>query len=260
MPFTYEVGHQWKVLNDMVGKKDAAGIMTFLVTSYALNKVIEQVRGSGVSFDPIDALIDGYENGEGDKKHKVIAALGSLSGEVVGNIPGGSTVTGFAGDKNLFGSDVSLDDVFQDRNPNRFGSGLTVAKALESPSFAVLPFGANQLKKAREGYKAMKDGGVYTKNGQMMYPIDTSSKTKNAQLFTFGKYSPSEAREYFDEKRLPLSPKRTAKVQGATDKFKEYNNQQIELTENRIKRNKGNTEKLKELNKQLEKLKEKNKK
>lgn len=260
MPFTYEVGHQWKVLGDMVGKKDAAGIMTFLLTSYALNKVIEDVRGSGVSFDPIDALIDGYENGEGGNKEKVLAALGSLSGEVVGNIPGGSSLTGAVGDKGILGTDVSLDDIFQDRNPNRFGSGLTVSKAVESPSFALLPFGANQVKKVKEGYETIRDGGVYNKKGEIMYPVDTSSKLKKAQLLTFGKYSPSEAREYFEEKRKPMSAKRTNEINKAENKFEAYNNQLIQLTENRIKRNAGDTDKIKELNKQLEKLREKNKK
>lgn len=260
MPFTYEVGHQWKVLNDIVGKKDAVGIMTFLISSYALNKVIEDVRGSGVSFDPIDALMDGYQYEEGERKDKIFAALGSLAGETVGNIPGGNLVTSAIGDKKILYTGKSLNDAFQDRNPNRFGTGLTVSKAAEDPlRFLIPPFGGNQIKKIQEGTKAIKEEGVFDKRGNLMYPIENPSIMKKLQLGTFGKYSSKEARSFFDNKRTPLSGKKTAEVMEAKDKTKAYYDALTDRYNKSIKRNKGNAVKIKELNKQLEKLKKERK-
>jgi hypothetical protein len=223
VPFTYEVGNQWKVLRSMVGEKDAAGIITFLVASYGLNKAMEQIRGGSVSLDPLDALIDGYRDKDGNVPKKILAAIGSLSGEVVGNIPGGNLAVGMLGDKKIKGTDSTINDIFQKRNPNRFGTGLTASKVIENPSFGLLPFGANQVKKTYEGIKAVRDKGVYKDNGEMMYPIQPDF-IKALQLGTMGKYSTSEGRDYFKNDRRPLSGKQTQRVDNkkGEERLKEY--------------------------------------
>jgi hypothetical protein len=232
-PFTLEVGNQWKVFRSMVGEKDAAGIITYLVAAYGLNQAIEHVRGSGVAYDPIDALIDGYKGKDGSKKDKILAAIGSLAGETIGNIPGGNLITGSVGM-----SKQASDKLFQGRSPDRFGTGViglkTAKDVLNDPtpkgvakSLATdiaLPFGGTQLKKSMEGLDAIKKKGVYTKKGEMMYPIKPSLM-KSLQLGTFGKYSSKEARDFFNAKQKPLSIKQTQRVESkATDeeRIKEY--------------------------------------
>ena len=50
--------------------------------------------------------------------------------------------------------------------------------------------------------------GVYTKGGNLMFPVDVTP-TKAIKGAVFGKWSSPEAREYFDERRRPLSEKQT---------------------------------------------------
>lgn len=209
-PFTLEVGNQWRVLRDMAGEKDAAGILTFLVASYGLNKATEQIRGSGVSFDPIDALISGYTKKEGDTNAKILGAGGSLLGEIVGNVPGGNIATQMVNTESKVPlTNFKFKDVFGDRNPNRFGTGIIASKAITDPTFAILPFGAAQARKTVQGFNAIRKQGYYTDDKeQLAYPID-STPIKDAQLLMFGPNATKEARNYYDNNRRPLSEKQT---------------------------------------------------
>jgi hypothetical protein len=233
-PFTLEVGNQWRVLREMVGEKDASGILTFLIASFGINKAMEQVRGSGISYDPIDAMIDGYNRKDGDVGAKVGNAAASLLGETVGNIPGGNLLTQFANtDKKVPLFDIRYSDLFGERNPNRFGTGLTMAKALQDPLYAALPFGAAQVRKTTRGLDAILSDGVYKgdtdfnplagEETELQYPIDTTP-LKNLQMLMMGPTATSEAREYYNNDRRPLSEKQTQQYQlmeqqGAGDQY-----------------------------------------
>lgn len=207
-PFTLEVGNQWKVLRDMVGDKDASGLITALVASYGLNRVIEQVRGSGVSFDPIDALIDGYNKKDGDVGDKSLNAAASLTGEVVGNIPGGNLLTNMVNtDKEVPFTNVQYKELFGERNPNRFGSGLVLTKGLTNPLYYLSPFGAAQMEKTFKGFNAARKDGVY-KDDKLHYPIE-GNLLKDLQLAAFGPNAVPEAKDYFNNKKRPLSEKQT---------------------------------------------------
>ena len=241
-PFTLEVGNQWRVLKDMVGEKDAGAIITFLIASYGLNQAFEKVRGMGVSLDPIDALIEGYEKGEGDAGDKTLNALASLNGEIVGNIPGGNLLTQFAGtDKKIPGTDVQFKALFGERDPNRFGTGLTMSKALQDPSYVVLPFGASQLRKTTRGIDAALNEGVYKgDNGfipftgdksELNYPINAKNGFnqlfETLQMIGMGPTATNDAREYYNSEKRPLSEKQTAQYEmlkdsGQSEMF--YNN------------------------------------
>lgn len=217
IPFQYEVGNQWKVLSKMVGEKDAAGLITFMVASYGLNKAIEHVRGSAVSYDPIDALIDGYSNVDGDKKAKIMAAIGSLTGETIGNIPGGNLAISSLGDKKILGH--TIDEIFQGRNPNRFGTGLVGTKPLTDPlTYGLTPWGGVQLKKTMDGMKATREKGTYTDKGELKFPINTGLM-KNLQMGAFGPNSTSEARDYYGNNRRPLGAKDTQRVDSKEEKM-----------------------------------------
>jgi hypothetical protein len=218
-PFTLEVGNQWKVLHDMVGAKDAAGILTALIASYGINRVIEQVRGSGVSFDPIDALIDGYTKKDGSSGDKALNAAASLTGEVVGNIPGGNLLTNMVDtDKKVPLTDIQFKELFGERNPNRFGSGLTLGKAITDPLYLLAPFGASQFRKTTQGIDGAINDGVYKGDNsfipftgpktELKYPVDNGIM-KDLQLGLMGATSVPEAREYYNQEKRPLSEKQT---------------------------------------------------
>lgn len=217
-PFTLEVGNQWKVLKEMVGEKDAVGIITTIVASYGLNKVMEEIRGSGVSFDPIDAIIEGYSETEGNKLDKTIGASGYLAGEVIGNIPGGNLITNATiADKKIPFTEKRFQEYFGDRNPNRFGSGLTLSKPIQDPLYGLLPFGASQVRKTTGGFEASKNEGVYKDNPfipftgdkkELKFPVETNP-LKKLQMVGFGPNSTKDAKEYYNNKRQPLDEIKT---------------------------------------------------
>lgn len=222
-PFTLEVGNQWKVLSQMVGKKDAAGIITALVASYGINKAAEEIRGSsGVSFDPIDAIIEGYMKKDGNVEQKSLHALASLAGESIGNIPGGNILTQMVNtEKRIPFTDLKFKDAFGERNPNRYGTGLVLSKAFEDPAYVALPFGASQMRKTSKGLDALKNKGVYVPGNnpipypivdgpkkKLMYPVNPNTFEK-VKLPLFGPSATSDAKAYYDNKRVPLNETQT---------------------------------------------------
>jgi hypothetical protein len=220
-PFTLEVGNQWKVFAEMVGKKDAAAILTYLVAAYGLNKAYSEVRGSNVAYDPIDAIYDGYMHGEGGILKRSLNAAGSLAGETIGNIPGGNLMLNvLPEDKKVPGTDVQFKELWGERNPNRFGEGLPVGKVASDPLYAVLPWGANQLNKTAQGVKAIMNDGVYKgdnganpfggKQEELMYPMKSKTPLWDAlKLTTMGPSSTSSAQDYYDNQRKPLNETQT---------------------------------------------------
>ncbi|PKR86092.1 hypothetical protein [Heyndrickxia camelliae] len=214
-PFTLEVGNQWTVLSKMAKGKDVSGLMTFLAASYGLNKAMEHIRGSGVTLDPVGAFAEGYEKGEGNTSDKLKHAIASLTGEVVGNIPGGNLLTNQVDtNKKLPFTDIKYKDLFGERSPNRFGTGVTLSKALQDPLYALSPFGASQFRKTTQGVDAIRNKAVYKgDNGtipfkgpkkELSYPIDTNP-LKNLQITLMGPSSTSDAKDYYDNKRVPLT-------------------------------------------------------
>lgn len=224
IPFTLEVGNAWRVMFDMVKGKDAAGIAILFTANHVLNNITEELRGSPVTFDPIDAMLEAAND-----ELSPLETAGRLGGEVLSNVPAGQFLAGaypeygdIAGFKG-----PTREEIFGERNPQRFGTGLVAANGISDPLFKVLPsFGGNQLKKSLGGLEIMKNGGSY-KDGkgvtnafpfmgetkELKFPVEMSNEDK-VKMSLFGPYATDNAREYFDEERRPLSEKQT-------DEFKE---------------------------------------
>lgn len=206
-PFQLEVANLWRVMGDFVSKKDAGAILTLFVGNYLFNRGMEQVKGSGVTFDPIQALIEA----SGEDLSPVQRA-GRIGGEILSNIPGGQTIASLAPEYggSILGINLpTRKQLFGDNDPTRFGSGLVAANGLTDPlSKAVLPFGGNQLKKTIEGTQALIDGAAYSKKGGLKFPVD-KTPIEGAKNILFGPNSTSIAREYYDKGLQPLSAKDT---------------------------------------------------
>lgn len=218
MPFTLEVANLWHVMGDFVKKKEFGAIATLFVANYVLNKGMEATRGSKVTFDPIDAAVDAFS----DKELSNVQKGGRLAGEVLSNIPLGQHLAG------LYPEDGAVanfkgprrEELFGDRNPQRFGTGLIAAESLKDTAFKfALPFGGNQVKKTLNGIEAMNDEGEYLKGSllnlpfmgekeKLKYPVE-NNPVNSAKGLLFGPSAFNEAREYYDEKRTPLSEKQT---------------------------------------------------
>lgn len=208
-PFQLEVANLWKVQKDFVKEKDFAAIVTLYAGAWMLNKGMEETRGSKVVFDPIDAITDaltdedlsGWEKG------------GRLIGEVLSNVPLGQTAANFYpeyGTKKL----PTREDFFGDRDPNRYGSGLLVAKGVQDPVFKLLPgFGGAQLQKSLKGMDALEAEGAYNKDkSKLKYPVE-NDPINSIKGTVFGLGGLRETRDFYDNERKPLGTKQTEKYQ-----------------------------------------------
>ncbi|OJH16026.1 hypothetical protein BLX88_26045, partial [Bacillus obstructivus] len=222
MPFTLEVANAWKVMGEFVKSKDFGGLATLFIANYALNEFMEETRGSGVTFDPIGATIDAFK----EKGSSAVEKVGRLAGEVLSNTPLGQhlaslypeygEIAGFKG--------PTREELFGNSNPQRFGTSLLAAESVSDPLFKVLtPFGGNQLKKTLNGWEALRDKGEYKKKSlinlpllgeksQLKYPVNKNLENVTKGLL-FGPGSTKDARDYYDNKRKPLTELQTKAYQ-----------------------------------------------
>ena len=213
-PFTLEVGNMWYAMKDVHTKSGKTGGMALsaipitLATSYLMNEASEHIRGSRVSFDPVDALINGLkqaENPELDTGEKLLTLGAHLVGEVIGNVPGGQSagfMIPYKWRKKYFG----------DSDPTkyaRFGEGAlpgVLEKGIKDPlTKLTLPFGGQQVERTIQGVQAYREGGPTTSQGKQA-PVKKSLMTA-AQMAAFGKWSPDEVRAFFKKDESPSDRK-----------------------------------------------------
>lgn len=205
-PFTLEVANAWRVMGDFVKKKDIGAIATLFVGSYMFNKVAENVRGSGVVFDPIDAMVDAFQ-----PDLSPVERGGRLVGEVLSNVPFGDKLASVYPEYGgtAFGQELpTREEAFGENDPTRFGGGLTAVKGIQDPLFKLFPpLGGGQIKKTIQGVKAIANEG-YEKDDKLRFPIERTP-TEIGKAIAFGPNGTSAGREYYDNERRPLSEKQT---------------------------------------------------
>ena len=213
-PFQLEVANLWWVMKDMVSEKQFGKIAALFIGNYLFNRAAEQVRGSDVTFDPIQATIEAFQEIEqsDDKKIGAFKAAGRLGGEVVSNVPLGQTLASVYPEYGFKVGDTQMptrEDFFGEGDPTRFGSGLLAAKGLQDPIFKVLPpFGGAQMKKLIEGKRTNDKGYSETKSGRIRFKTEDNT-INNTKRLLFGQYAGSEARDYFKKERTPLGDKQS---------------------------------------------------
>jgi len=232
-PFTLEVGNLWNVQKDFLNDRDFAGLAILYASNFLLNEGMEDIRGSRVVFDPIQAIKEGLEESEGESfMDRAGSIAGNLGGEILGNIPLGSSIGSvypeYGGE--VFGVDLpTREQLFGENDPTRFGTQLPLARAVQKPlsSFA-LPFGGQQVRKTVEGGQAL---GVLPKLTEEGFKLDDIAKSKKGKLITptlktpesvskgllFGKYAIPEVQEFYDEDGKLFSEKQTANFEELVD-------------------------------------------
>jgi len=227
-PFQLEVANLWWVMKDMVDEKKFGQLATLFIGNYLFNRAAEEIRGSDVTFDPIQAALESIEafNEEDDKRIGALRAAGRLGGEVVSNVPLGQTVASIYPEYGFKVEDTQLptrENFFGEGDPTRFGSGLLAAKGLQDPLFKVIPpFGGAQFKKTIEGKLTNDKEYSETKSGRVRFQTDNSN-VKNLQRLIFGQYASSDGQEYFDKKRTPLGDEQSKIFKELpSDQRKEY--------------------------------------
>lgn len=209
-PFQVEVQNLMQVLGNQVKNKEWGTLLKFVIAAYGFNEVAKKIRGSGVTFDPIDAVIDAantYQE-EDDKKIGAIRAGGRLSGELLSNVMFGQTLASLYPEYGIKipGTDEKLTrkEFFGDEDPTRFGSGLLALKGIQDPLYKLLPgFGGQQIEKTIEGAKSYAKGYSENESGNVQYPIAKTS-TNLLKSLAFGKSSTPEAQKYYKSGTTPL--------------------------------------------------------
>ena len=209
-----------------------AGLLMLYASSYVANSILELLRGSGGSFDPIGALTEGETWQE---------KLGNLAGEILGATSMGQAVAGLYPEYGieLPGTDIRTParaDLFGKNDPTRYGTGgifNLIEGGLEKPltSF-VTPWGGSQIDKTLKGYWGLKDEGVYTQNGQLKYPVERDAENTIKGLL-FGRSGFRENSRYYDEELSPLSENQTEEYKNAEDGQQYWEDVLRERAENR---------------------------
>jgi len=223
-PFQLEVQNLWFVMKDWVDEKSFGKLATFFVVNHVMNKGIESIRGSDVTFDPIQAMMDGYNSftQEENKTRGAIKFAGRQVGEVLSNVPLGQNLATFYPEygMEMGGTNMTRKDLFGKGNPVRQGSGILVAEGIKDPYKTLPPFGGAQIKKNIEGAKTLLQGYA-GKESAVQYPVERT-QSNIVRGLAFGKSALPETREYYDQNRRPLSEKQSSVVLEATDRKSNY--------------------------------------
>jgi hypothetical protein len=218
-PFQLEVANQWRVFGDWA-KNDpsklavAKKLVEYSVTVWVMNRVAKELRGSDVSFDPMQAMIDAYgsfQDADGIGEGSLLAG-GRVAGEVFSNLPGGSVPASWYPEygTTVFGKKLpTREKLFGDKDPTRFGGGLAVSKALTDPLYMLgTPYGGRQIKNTVEGVRTFLKGYAETAAGKVMTPVD-STIPNMVKGTLFGKNALDEIQDYRGNDQTPLGEKQT---------------------------------------------------
>jgi hypothetical protein len=215
-PFQLEVGNLWHIQKDFVKTKDFAGLVALYFLNYGFNEMMKATRGSGVVFDPIGAMVDASK----EKDITPAKAVGRLTGEVLSNIPMGQTVADWYPDNGMAGLPAKK-QFFGRNDPTRFGSGILAVKGLQDPLFKVLPsFGGDQIKKTLDGLTDINQK-AHLSGGKLAYPVAPTLPNKIKGTL-FGPSAFTEAQDYYNNNRKPLSNEQTKATLRAPNISKAY--------------------------------------
>ena len=237
-PFQLEVTNYWYALRDLA-KHDpskfvlAKKLTEAFIVGHIMNRIVKEVRGSDVIFDPIQAIIDGYEEYEKEDNKKVGALKtgGRIAGEFFSNAPGlpglptGQTLANIYPKygKEVFGYKLpARNQFFGEGDPTRFGSGGVsdvITGGIQDPLYKIIPpFGGSQIKKTTDGVKTLLNGYAENAAGKVMTPVERNA-TNVMRGVLFGKNATGEMQDYFDNKQTPLSEEQTEKFKIGGNKY-----------------------------------------
>lgn len=216
MPFQLEVMNQWKVYGEKLGEKEFGALIKMLIAGYLVNETAEQIRGSRVSMDMVNAVKDASQPGL-----SVPQRIGRVAGEVVSNIPGGAyvadTIVPETGLK-VGGETLTRKELFGQQDPTRFGTDAIIVAPIKKAGqaavkgdylgaskeliFAFLtPFGGSQIKKTLEGAETISKGGRF-KNDKLYYPVERTP-SNIAKSLLFGSSVTPEGKAFYNAPGVP---------------------------------------------------------
>lgn len=231
-PFQVEVNNTWQLLKDNVKQKNYLGLLSTGLSVFLLNTVFEALVGSTpLGFDFMRAIIDivmgvAGDDPDDDKDDYGIKQISQrLAGELVGGLPFATQLV------SLIGSDNVKKLLGEDNDATRYGNTqigvnavVNAVKGLKDIGTGVvegrkvnwisdlddlinltLPMGGKQLTRTAEGLMTVAKGygGKYDNKGDEKVQFVTDQDLLHyLHAGLFGKWSLTEASEYFGEERL----------------------------------------------------------
>lgn len=215
--FTPEVLNDWMVmakdLRRYYGgdkKRFLEAMVMLLIARKIMNFILEKITGrDGVLGDPIGVAVKAYDviTNENITPYQKISQFGERVAQEIpivggffngGKFPISAALPNF---KTVLRSTLALG------GENGKAAAASIAKELSQPIFYIVPpFGGGQLKKILQGAEMYTHEipGVYTTDGDLMWKAETTP-WGIAQGVLMGKYSPPDAKEYFNELQGPIS-------------------------------------------------------
>lgn len=90
-------------------------------------------------------------------------------------------------------------------SPNKYGQARSTTQKLKdigNSAVTLFPAGS-QIKKTYQGIQSINQGGSFTSNGNLQFPIGKTN-TQKAQAVLFGKYANQSAQDYFNKPNTKL--------------------------------------------------------
>lgn len=175
-PFQVEVNNTWQQMKKMVSEKDAKGLMRFMIGSFVMESMMEQVFGIDVIPDFLGTMIDTIigawrEKDEEEPDYQAVIGNGirDAIGEIIGAIPGASLIAPV-----IFGIDSDTGEaLFGEGNPSRYGTGLGGLSRLSST--------AAELVKAGVGEQELGDVDLFGPMVETLLPFGGRQLTRTYQ-------------------------------------------------------------------------------
>jgi hypothetical protein len=250
-PFQVEVNNQFQLLKDLFKKKDALAVIFMFLASFLMNELTRKLGGFDVSFDPINAMMEGIEDWDEEENAWIntMGVIGRLTGEVMGNMAYGQQIASI-----LVSDETKREKFFGESDPTRYGTGNIGINMLADPLIALLngdkfapdllsaalnigmPWGGKQTERivkalqmygllpvisasTKDGVKVyfQKGGGAsYSAGGGLRFAAD-STVGNILRTIWVGEFGTKEGMEYLENDRMPLSAEKTEMFRDLTE-------------------------------------------
>lgn len=176
------------------------------VFQHLFGKAFEAVTGYNPAFDIISVLMTMLGIGDDEDSEDTFKDnLEQAFFELLEDLPYTSTLTG---GRIPISSMLPVEELVTGKDS--YGNEKSRLKTLLEASPYLLPAGYGQIKKTYQGLKMFDEDlpvkGSYTNSGNLRYPVEDTVMNR-IQAGLFGQYANKNAREYFDEERIPLKTK-----------------------------------------------------
>ena len=195
-----------KKRNSIKAAKITSTLAQLAVFQHLFGKAFEAVTGYNPAFDIISVLMTMLGIGDDEDSEDTFKDnLEQAFFELLEDLPYTSTLTG---GRIPISSMLPVEELVTGKDS--YGNEKSRLKTLLEASPYLLPAGYGQIKKTYQGLKMFDEDlpvkGSYTNSGNLRYPVEDTVMNR-IQAGLFGQYANKNAREYFDEERIPLKTK-----------------------------------------------------